>query len=119
MSDLLIVFPAREKSLLSNRLYKLSELLAKKNPNKQYYGLLGGEFGYGQEFENTVFKMHPYCWCDKEECPWCYQGAPNFEFKETNFTLVWYKYIGRSMEYDPISEDEINRIFDLCEKSLG
>lgn len=27
---------------------------------------------YGATFENDVFLMHPYCWCEKQgECPWC------------------------------------------------
>jgi len=34
-------------------------------------GLLGGEDGYGAEFENDVFMLHPFCWCEREECEWC------------------------------------------------
>lgn len=47
-------------------LYKLSKKLAKRNPDKQHRGLLGGEYGCGQEFENEVFEMFPYYWgeCD-------------------------------------------------------
>ena len=27
---------------------------------------------YGVDFENDIFMMHPYCWCEREdECPWC------------------------------------------------
>lgn len=26
---------------------------------------------YGTDFENDVFMMHHYCWCDKDDCPWC------------------------------------------------
>lgn len=36
----------------------------------QYYGL-GGMYGYGIEFENDTFMMHPFCWCEKEDCEWC------------------------------------------------
>ena len=88
-------------------------------------GCLGGEFGYGAVFENDVFTMHPYCWCDRMECPWCcwcdesrpdncacdfcsnnIQGAkggtherpaPNFWHKESGLKVWWYKWIGRSM----------------------
>jgi hypothetical protein len=35
------------------------------------HGALGGEYGYGTDFSNDVFMMHPYCWCEKEDCPWC------------------------------------------------
>jgi hypothetical protein len=34
-------------------------------------GILGGEFGYGAVYENAVFEMHPYCWCERDDCPWC------------------------------------------------
>jgi hypothetical protein len=26
---------------------------------------------YGTHVETPVFAMHPYCWCDREDCPWC------------------------------------------------
>ncbi len=26
---------------------------------------------YGATFENDVFMMHPYCWCEQDGCPWC------------------------------------------------
>lgn len=73
--------------------------------------------GYGIEYENEVFMMHPYCWCEQDECKWCggdaspfsvHSGyftngpqneeaglAPNFHFKPTDYKLWWYKYIGR------------------------
>ena len=34
-------------------------------------GVLGGEYGYGAVFENAMFAMHPYCWCEQDTCPWC------------------------------------------------
>lgn len=35
---------------------------------------------YGASFENDVFLMHPYCWCDSETCAWCIHGDhPDFE----------------------------------------
>lgn len=53
-------------------------------------GFLGGEYGYGADYENDVFEMHPFWWGDCEcghearECEWedsnphasgCYQAA--------------------------------------------
>lgn len=26
---------------------------------------------YGTDFENDVFMIHRFCWCDREDCPWC------------------------------------------------
>lgn len=34
-------------------------------------GALGGEYGYGANFENDVFMIHRYCWCERDDCPWC------------------------------------------------
>jgi hypothetical protein len=61
---------------------------------------LGGENGYGIDFENDVFMMHPYCWCEKYDCPWCAESRENFLYKPTGFKMHWYKYIGRDEETD-------------------
>jgi hypothetical protein len=26
---------------------------------------------YAADFENDIFMMHPYCWCENDDCPWC------------------------------------------------
>jgi len=26
---------------------------------------------YGIDLNTSVFSMHTYCWCEKEDCPWC------------------------------------------------
>lgn len=49
---------------VAEKLYELLETLGKKNPGAQAHGFLGGEWGYGQEFKNDVFEMHPYWWGD-------------------------------------------------------
>ena len=28
-----------------------------------------GDLGYGQDFENDVFIMHPFYWCEGADCP--------------------------------------------------
>jgi hypothetical protein len=40
----------------------------------------GGEWAekYGTAFENDEFMMHPYCWCEEDECPWCGGCAEDF-----------------------------------------
>lgn len=35
-------------------------------------GFLGGRYGYGARCDNEVFTMHPYCWCDQDDCAWCW-----------------------------------------------
>lgn len=103
---------------ISNKLYNLSKAIAKKTGEPYVGGLLGGEFGYGQDFENAVFKMHPFCWCERDDCGYCAgigsmpqlergisgikydesERLPNFLYKPTGFKLWWYKYIGRGEE---------------------
>lgn len=89
-------------------------------------GFLGGEYGYGVDFENEVFMMHSFCWCMKPDCPWCLECTcqvkeingdyetvkecdncknpkermPHFWYKPTNLKIHWYKWIGRSMEFN-------------------
>lgn len=50
------------KRYITEQLYELSRMLAIRNPDAQVHGGLGGEFGYGQDFKNEVFEMHPYIW---------------------------------------------------------
>jgi len=26
---------------------------------------------YGMPWNDAVFLMHPFCWCDRDDCPWC------------------------------------------------
>lgn len=75
----------------------------------------GFGFGYGVDFENDVFMIHTFCWCDGEDCPWC-NGKPNFLHKKTGASLSWYKYIGRGMVID----EDVNwsAVFAECFSSL-
>jgi len=78
-------------------------------------GLLGGENGYGENYENDVFKMSRYCWCETDDCKLCNGTEPNFIFKPTGATVSWYKYIGRGMEYTgKLPKDW----YEQCYKSL-
>ena len=63
-------------------------------------GALGGVYGYGCDYENDVFLMHRYCWCDEPDCKWCDGTNPNFWHKPTGIRVRWYKYIGRCMEIE-------------------
>ncbi len=58
------------EGVIGSNLYHLTELLA-AHGSKTNHGLFGGDWGYGAFYENDVFMMHPYCWCEKMECPWC------------------------------------------------
>lgn len=114
------------EGFVSSGLYELSAQLGKRNPDAQSYGLLGGEWGYGQDFANDVFEMHPFWWgdctCGQEKRaaklddehpdlsddewieweranphdPRCRYEMPNFRHFASGYTVEWYKYIGRS-----------------------
>lgn len=73
---------------------------------------------YGIEIDNNVFSMHPYCWCEEEECEYC-QGinpSPNFLHKESGLSVHWYKYIGRSMEIS--GNVNVEKILDIIRECL-
>lgn len=82
MSDeVQIIFPECSEDEVSNGLRSLTRHILEVTGAERGGGLLGGEFGYGANFENDVFLMHPYCWCDKEDgsCLWCLHGDhPDF-----------------------------------------
>lgn len=72
----------------------------------------------GSEFENKVFEMRSFCWCDGQRHP---DGCPpNFKYKNNKpFEVEWYKYLGRGMETNrDLSADEINVMLNDCLKSL-
>jgi hypothetical protein len=114
-----VYLPDRADDELTQAIYRLSGRLGKLYPEKQKHGLLGGEYGYGQDFENDVFLMHSFCWCEREECKWCNGKAPNFLHKKSGFSLTWYKYIGRDMRANrTIKRREIRKILRECLSSL-
>lgn len=75
-------------------LYQLTEQIFLKEGRHDLHSAC-----YGAEYETDVFMMHPYCWCQRDECPWCRaeDPMPNFWYKPTDFRVWWYKYIGRDM----------------------
>lgn len=50
---------------VTDDLYELTRHLD-THGHEASHGLFGGEWGYGAEFSNTVFEMHPYWWGDCE-----------------------------------------------------
>lgn len=147
---IIIVLPPTATSDIDLDLVNLTEYLTKKAFKGKWQGggLLGGEFGYGVDFENDTFMMHPYCWCEKEDkCLWCmmndpfenknwkkmkgelekkfnpywrtWGGAPTFFYKPTKTGCRWYKWIGRDTEWDRTpTEKEWKKIYKDCLKSI-
>ncbi|SII94932.1 Uncharacterised protein [Mycobacteroides abscessus subsp. abscessus] len=70
MEDVTIYLPERSEDLISDSLRTLTREL-QGITNEGALGFLGGEYGYGCDYENDVFMMHPFCWCERADCPWC------------------------------------------------
>lgn len=143
--ELHIILPAISGDYVSERLRRLVRCLrAAGVDTDSHAGFLGGSDGYGAEFQNDVFEMHPEydgdCTCGGEErgdvwyaahpdrpasenpfvcVPTCPFVRPNFTCGA--FTVEFHKYIGRSMKIDlaGMSEQEVNEMFDRCEASLA
>ncbi len=116
MMDIEVILPEQKTGLIGELLVELTRRIAETAPDIIAHGLLGGEFGYGANFENETFMMRPECWCDAEDCPRCAGEVPNFLHKTTGFEVEWYKYIGRSMK--ATGDAEPIDVFNDCFASL-
>jgi hypothetical protein len=67
-----VILPPVSDDRISNDLVWLTEFLTVNSIAERHLGgLLGGEYGYGVTYENNTFMMHPFCWCDQDDCDWC------------------------------------------------
>jgi hypothetical protein len=72
---------ADETDALDHGLVALTEAICQTTGEETGFGL-GGRFGYGEDYENDVFMMRRYCWCESTSCKWCDDdacGCPNPE----------------------------------------
>lgn len=76
MTDVQIILPpgADMTDALDHGLVALTEAICQVTGEESAYGL-GGRFGYGENYENDVFLMHRYCWCERDDCKWCSNNA--------------------------------------------
>lgn len=65
-----IILPECSEDKISADLRYLTEVLDSQGADISG-GLLGGTYGYGAYYENDTFMMHPFCWCDQDDCEWC------------------------------------------------
>lgn len=49
---------------------------------------------YGTAFENDVFMMRPYCWCERDGCRWCNEDACGCPLDD-----VWYTWDGERVTW--------------------
>jgi hypothetical protein len=93
------VFVPDKSGNYGDGLVAITMAIEEKKGEQEGYGL-GGPSGYGSNYENDVFMMHRYCWCEREGCAWCDGEAPNFFHKPSGLAVTWYKYIGRGEEIE-------------------
>jgi hypothetical protein len=77
MADVIVqvVVPAVSRDEISIGLRNLTRALADRGIGRADAFGLGGPDGYGVDYENDTFLMHPYCWCEQESCRWCSEDA--------------------------------------------
>jgi TPR repeat protein len=69
-------------------------------------------------FENKVFRIWPFFWGRKSECPERFNG-PNFVFKPTGLEFCWYNYPWRDGTIsERLSVGEIKHVWRLCIDSI-
>lgn len=69
---LTIILPERSEDGVSVDLRYLTEVLhCNGMADGEQGGALGGEFGYGADFENDTFRLNRFCWCERPDCQFC------------------------------------------------
>lgn len=115
-----ILIPSESNNIIGTLLRTITKNIVLKHPQSYIMGILGGEFGYGAEWDSKVFTMHPYCWCERDECEYCNETKPNFHHKASGLKIWWDKYIGRSMECENIPDlKDIPTILADCLTDIG
>ena len=138
--DLHIIIPKGKLEVVERDLMILAAVISHFGLGKDAGG---GMHEYGAQYNCEVFMMNPFCWCERQDCPWCCsctcsntleptcdfcttslfpeygtepgRPAPNFWYKPTNLKIWWYKYIGRDMEYNrKFRMSEWQNIFRHC-----
>lgn len=58
-------------SEIASDLAYLTRVLVEQHGCDHFGGALGGEWGYGTDFENETFRINHFCWCESGDCPQC------------------------------------------------
>lgn len=67
-----VILPPVASSQVDLDLVALTKAMEEQCTEHEYHGYgLGGESGYGHDYESDTFLMHQFCWCEREDCVWC------------------------------------------------
>jgi hypothetical protein len=101
------------EDLIVGGLIEIAKRIQDKKPNMAH----GPSPNYGVSYDSALFMMHPYCWCEDENCAWCEGDAANFIHKPTGLSIWWYKSIGRSMRIEnPNNADFVKVLSECCDE---
>ena len=118
-----IILPECSDDKISADLRYLTEILAGQGYDISG-GLLGGEFGYGAYFENDTFMMHPFCWCDQDDCEWC-RGcecpSEAYEYRVEGIKVdefdQWLEAYDKGLHREVVRHEEL--FCDYCKGLVG
>ena len=117
-----IVLPECSEDKISSDLRYLTEVLAIQGAEISG-GMLGGQYGYGAYYENDTFMMHPYCWCDQDDCEWCRgctcpDEAHEYRVEGTTVDFdTWLHAYDRKLPREVIRHEEF--FCDYCKGLVG
>lgn len=142
MNDVTIVLPEVSDDEISEGLRALTAAACAAMPDLDGGYGLGGENGYGVNYDNETFAMRRFCWCSGYDCPRCSYSdeegahfqernrvhgalpdldcgqAPNFWHKASGFRVIWYKWIGRDNAVHHPPDADFKAILADCLASL-
>ena len=98
---------ADEENALDAGLVALTKAIETIAPDALGWGFLGGPYGYGANYENAVFLMHPACGCERTDCKWCEDEGCGCPISEPRYEI----------DGTPASQDEAFRLTDQITNS--
>lgn len=87
---------------VAHDLRELTEILVTQHSSGQVGGLLGGEWGYGTEFTNATFELHPYYWGD---CTCTFDEAESDWWDTHEHAAACYQQVIRNRGYLDYDDD--------------
>lgn len=107
-----VYLPERAEEGIGKDLVELTRILCEEKGCEEWGGLLGGKYGYGTDYENDTFEIHHFCWCEREDCPWC--GGCTCPESRTHY-FVDGKEVTRG-DFGRFFEDYVGETKDITER---